>query len=282
MHYICFTFALHLHYMCITFVLLHYICITFALHLHYICIIALHYNSMRALHALHEHYVCITALRLHSCITFALHLHYVCNTFALHLHYICITFALHLHYMCITCALLHYICITCALLHYICITLHYLTLHLICIIICMIFAWHSHYMHYMCLTFAWHLHYICIRFALHTYPVPTLPSQLGPCRPFFKELLPPFRRLCVESWAAQNPHWEPLGRFNWMDWFEENMWQESPNFFMGKSHGLLKIFPETNPLKDGLGFAAHLLNMWEFPEMGISMDIPKWMVYDGL
>lgn len=25
-----------------------------------------------------------------------------------------------------------------------------------------------------------------------------------------KDMLPQFRRLCVETWAAQNPHWEPL------------------------------------------------------------------------
>ena len=136
----------------------------------------------------------------------------------------------------------------------------------------------------MCITFAFDLHYTCITSALHLHCIHTW--YLRPLRSwvhfgnFFKELLPPFRRLCVESWAAQNPHWEPLGRFNLMDLFEEQMWQESPIFFMGKSHGLLKIFPETNPLKDGLRFAEHLLNMWEFPEMGISMDIPKWMVYN--
>ena len=64
------TFAIHLHYFCITFALTG--ALTFALHVHYICT------------------------------TSALHLHYFCTTCALLVHYLCTTFALLMHYLCTT------------------------------------------------------------------------------------------------------------------------------------------------------------------------------------
>ena len=135
----CITFAVHVHYIYITFT---YIYITFTLHalLHLHCTLhlysfALHLHYIYITFALHLHYICI-----YMCITFAVHVHYIYITFT----YIYITFTLHLHYNCITFTLrLRYICIT-------------ITLHL-------------QYLHYIYITFTLHLHYIYITFTLHLH-----------------------------------------------------------------------------------------------------------------